>query len=93
MSNRFWTIAIGVVLGLAGGFAYWFFIGCDEGCAIRSSWWKMSLYGGFMGGFALDSVRDLQQRRKGSSKSPSADAVDGASSPNPSDSSDSKSSN
>lgn len=80
MSNRFWTITIGTVLGLTGGFAYWYFIGCDEGCAIRSSWWKMSLYGGFMGGFALDSVRDLQQRRKGTGKSPSVDASDGASS-------------
>ena len=66
MSRRVVIIVIGAILGLAGGFAYWYFVGCEEGCAIRSSWWKMSLYGGFMGGLALDSVRDLQERRQAS---------------------------
>jgi hypothetical protein len=64
MSRRVVLILIGAIIGLAGGFAYWYFIGCEEGCAIRSSWWKMSLYGGFMGGLALDSIRDLQERRQ-----------------------------
>ena len=40
----------GIALGLLAGYAYWYFVGCDSGtCAITSSPWRSSLYGGGMG--------------------------------------------
>ncbi|HLT79924.1 MAG TPA: DUF6132 family protein [Cyclobacteriaceae bacterium] len=41
---------IGLFLGSAIGFAYWYFIGCNtNGCAITSSPLNSSLYGALMG--------------------------------------------
>jgi len=31
------------------GFAYWHFIGCENGCTIKSVWWKMVGIGGLFG--------------------------------------------
>jgi hypothetical protein len=40
---------LGALLGFALGYAYWYFIGCEDGCTIRSVWWRMSLWGTVMG--------------------------------------------
>jgi len=43
-------IAIGVVLGAAGGFAYYRFVGCSSGtCPITSNPWISTGYGALMG--------------------------------------------
>jgi len=43
-------ISIGVILGGAVGFAYYYFIGCKSGtCAITSSPVNSTLYGGLLG--------------------------------------------
>jgi len=43
-------ISIGVILGGAVGFAYYYFIGCKSGtCAITSSPINSTLYGGLLG--------------------------------------------
>jgi len=42
---------IGIVIGAAGGYLYWYFVGCVSGsCAITSSPVNSTLYGGLMGG-------------------------------------------
>ena len=42
---------IGMVIGAAGGYLYWYFVGCVSGsCAITSSPVNSTLYGGLMGG-------------------------------------------
>lgn len=41
---------IGLSIGAALGFSYWYFIGCNTGgCAITSSPVNSTLYGGLMG--------------------------------------------
>jgi Family of unknown function (DUF6132) len=47
-----WMIwGIGIVIGAAGGYLYWYFVGCVSGsCAITSSPVNSTLYGGLMGG-------------------------------------------
>ncbi len=52
-----WMIwGIGIVIGAAGGYLYWYFIGCVSGsCAITSSPVNSTLYGGLMGGL-MDNV-------------------------------------
>jgi len=44
-----WKI-VGIVIGAAAGFAYWYFIGCTSGtCPIQSHWHTSTLYGGLIG--------------------------------------------
>jgi len=39
-----------LVLGGAGGFAYWYFIGCLSGtCPLTSQWWTSTAYGMIIG--------------------------------------------
>ncbi len=39
-----------VLIGVAAGFAYWYFIGCVNGnCPITSNWYTSVLYGGIVG--------------------------------------------
>lgn len=41
---------VGVAVGAAAGFAYWYFIGCTSGtCPIQSHWHTSTLYGGLLG--------------------------------------------
>ncbi|MCE2711502.1 MAG: DUF6132 family protein [Cryomorphaceae bacterium] len=42
---------VGILLGLTGGYLYYYFIGCSSGsCAITSRPLNSSLYGAIMGG-------------------------------------------
>ena len=42
--------AIPLLLGAAGGYLYWHFIGCSSGsCPITSSWINSTLYGTLIG--------------------------------------------
>lgn len=46
---------LGISIGTAAGFAYWYFIGCNSGtCAITSSPINSSVYGAIMGGLVLN---------------------------------------
>lgn len=40
----------GSFLGILIGFLYYYFIGCENGCPIKSNPYLMSIYGGIMGG-------------------------------------------
>ncbi len=51
------------ILGLAIGYAYWYFYGCVNGCTITSSWWRTSLYGILMGGLLGDMLHDQISRK------------------------------
>lgn len=49
-----------VFLGVAAGYAYWYFIGCNSGsCPITSNWYTSVIYGGIVGATWL-----LPTRRK-----------------------------
>jgi xanthine/uracil permease len=47
-----------ILIGAAGGYAYYYFIGCTSGtCPISSNPYVSTLYGGMIG-FALGAVKE-----------------------------------
>jgi hypothetical protein len=55
-SSYFWKPFAGLTIGAAGGFLYYYFIGCNSGsCAITSSPYMSTLMGGFLGFFLVSS--------------------------------------
>lgn len=53
-------IVIGVLLGFAAGYAYYYFIGCASGsCAITSNPVNSTLYGGLLGGLLASIILDI----------------------------------
>ena len=52
INNINWLrLALGLVLGAIGGFAYYYYVGCASGtCPIKSNPVLMTLYGAGMGG-------------------------------------------
>jgi|AntAceMinimDraft_1070359.scaffolds.fasta_scaffold15943_3 H+/Cl- antiporter ClcA len=62
-------ILIGILLGAAGGFAYWNFVGCLDGtCMITSKWPNSTAYGAVMGALVGDLVRGLANSYLGKGK-------------------------
>ena len=60
---------IGIVIGAAGGYLYWYFVGCVSGsCAITSSPVNSTLYGGLMGGL-LGNVFSTPKKGMGNTHS------------------------
>lgn len=51
-----WMIwGLGIMIGAASGYLYWYFVGCASGrCAITSSPVNSTLYGGLMGVLVVD---------------------------------------
>lgn len=57
MKRVLWSTVLGVALGAVGGYFYWLYFGCTNGCAITSSPLNSSLYGAFMGGLFVHSFK------------------------------------
>ena len=55
---------IGAIIGATLGFLYWYFIGCENGCSIRSVWWRMSLWGMLMGFLLISIILDNIYKQK-----------------------------
>lgn len=45
---------IGLIAGALGGYLYYFYIGCAEGCTITSQPVNSTLYGAMMGGLLFN---------------------------------------
>jgi hypothetical protein len=59
-----------VALGAAGGYAYYYFIGCVSGtCPITSNPWISTAYGGLLGFFILPR----QEKRRADDEQANAD--------------------
>lgn len=57
-------IALGALIGAAGGYAYWMFIGCESGtCPITSKPLNSTMYGVLMGGLLFSSIFDLVNKK------------------------------
>ena len=57
LKSNVFTI-VGMVLGAAGGYLYYHFVGCASGtCAIPSNPWISTLYGSMMGGLLLNTFQ------------------------------------
>lgn len=67
MKKVFWKnyglTATGVLAGAVAGYIYWYYWGCEEGCTIRSVWWRMSLWGALMGGLLFSALGDHFKRQ------------------------------
>jgi hypothetical protein len=44
---------IGILVGAVGGFFYWKYVGCTNGCPMQSNPYRMTAYGAVMGGLVL----------------------------------------
>jgi len=61
---------IGTILGAAGGFFYWKYVGCVSGtCTIKSNWYLMVPWAAVLG-FLAGSVVGDTIRKKGRQKDP-----------------------
>jgi hypothetical protein len=55
--------SIGIILGAAAGYLYWYYIGCNSGsCAITSSPVNSALYGSLMGGLLLNTFESKKKQ-------------------------------
>jgi hypothetical protein len=54
----------GGVAGILLGFLYYYFIGCENGCPIKSNPYLMSIYGGVMGGAGASLLYSLIKPKK-----------------------------
>jgi len=62
---KYWPVIFFVAAGLAGGFLYWRFIGCNSGsCPITSDWHISSFTGGLIGYLGGSSITDILRKRK-----------------------------
>jgi hypothetical protein len=65
MSKSIYFILGGVVLGALGGYAYWYFIGCNTGsCPITSIWYHSAAYGAMMGGLLGNIVTPAAKKQE-----------------------------
>jgi uncharacterized membrane-anchored protein YitT (DUF2179 family) len=58
-----WTI-IGASIGTVGGYLYYHYVGCENGCPIKSNPWSMTVYGGLMGGLGASLIYSLINKSK-----------------------------
>ncbi|MDP8225643.1 MAG: hypothetical protein P9L99_19950 [Candidatus Lernaella stagnicola] len=57
---RKWLLPlIGVLFGAAGGYAYFHFFGCANGCPMKSSGPFMTIYGAVLGLFTLQTIGEI----------------------------------
>lgn len=55
---------IGIIVGAATGFGYWYLIGCNTGtCAITSSPVNSTIYGGLMGVLLVNSFSSITKEK------------------------------
>ena len=50
---------IGAIFGGAIGYTYWHYWGCENGCSIKSVWWRMTVYGLVLGYLLTSMISDL----------------------------------
>jgi uncharacterized membrane-anchored protein YitT (DUF2179 family) len=55
---------IGALFGLIAGYLYYFWVGCKNGCPIKSNPWLMTAYGGIMGGLGTSLIYSLVSKQK-----------------------------
>ena len=59
-TKKYKLLIIFSILGAAGGFFYWKFVGCQSGtCLIRSVWYWSTLYGTLFGFLVGSIINDL----------------------------------
>jgi outer membrane lipoprotein SlyB len=58
-----------LIAGAAGGFAYWYFIGCSSGsCPIKSVWYLSTIFGAVLGYLVGGIIEDQMEKKKQGNK-------------------------
>ena len=58
-------LSLGLAIGAAAGYFYWFYVGCNSGsCLITSRASNSTLYGLVMGGLLAGTVWDFMNKEK-----------------------------
>ena len=57
--NKRYINIVGAILGAGIGYAYWYYLGCENGCTIKSVWWRMTAYGIVLGYLTTSIIVDL----------------------------------
>ena len=59
--KKYWLQIILALIGVAGGYLYWRFVGCKSGsCPITSTWYMSVLAGGILGYLIGDIINDTR---------------------------------
>ncbi len=62
--NRYLFEIIGGIVGLIGGFLYWYYVGCASGtCTIKGNWYVMSPYGMILGILLGGIVKSFKRKK------------------------------
>jgi len=62
--KKYFPEIIGAIIGAAGGFFYWKYVGCVSGtCAIKSNWYLMIPWAAVLGFLAGSVVGDIIRRK------------------------------
>ncbi|HNT92143.1 MAG: hypothetical protein KDB91_02050 [Bacteroidales bacterium] len=62
--KKFLPEIVGTLVGAAGGFIYWKYVGCLSGtCAIKSNWYLMVPWGAVLGYLAGSVAGDIIRKR------------------------------
>jgi hypothetical protein len=55
---------IGIIIGAASGYLYWYYVGCMSGsCAITSSPVNSTLYGSLLGALTVNAFRPARTKK------------------------------
>jgi len=58
-----WYIILLAILGIAGGFFYWKYVGCNSGsCPITAHWHSSSVVGGVLGYLSGSMISDFRKK-------------------------------
>ena len=61
--KKYRIMILGVVVGIIGGYLYWYFIGCSSGtCPLTSSPIKSTFFGAVMGGLMFSPNKNKKQK-------------------------------
>jgi hypothetical protein len=60
--KKYAIAALGLLVGAAGGYAYYHFIGCANGCPLKSNAPFMTAYGALLGLFGLQTIQEIARR-------------------------------
>lgn len=63
LQKKHLVLAGGIVAGIGGGFVYYHFYGCTNGCPINSNPYLTMIWGGLMGYLVTDLIWDKIKKK------------------------------